>query len=97
MNANVIIMSLAVFSFCYGCSGGNTYHKAAVPDPKSYNAHFGDMDTNGDDQVSREEFNAYFPQADPNVFQTVDLNADGSLDHDEWHQFKSSHGMKHQN
>ena len=62
----------------------------------STNAHFGDMDSNGDDLVSWDEFKAYFPKAEPSVFESIDLNADNALDHDEWHKFKAAHGLKHQ-
>ena len=65
-----------------------------MPDPKSFNAHFGDMDTGGDDLVNWEEFKAFFPQAVPEVFQAIDLNGDKLLDHDEWHAFKDAHGLR---
>jgi hypothetical protein len=71
------------------------YHKTTLPDPAEFNAHFGDMDANNDEMVDWQEFKAYFPQAEPNVFQATDLNADGSIDHDEWHEFKEAHGLKH--
>jgi len=77
-----------------GCSSGTRHHKTALPEPKSFNAHFGDMDANGDDLVSREEFNAFFPNVEPKVFNAFDLNQDGSIDHDEWHKFKEAHGLK---
>jgi hypothetical protein len=54
------------------------------------------MDSNGDDLISQDEFKAYFPKAEPSVFETIDLNADNVLDHDEWHKFKAAHGLKHQ-
>ena len=65
-----------------------------MPDPESFNAHFGDMDTDGDDLVNLEEFSAYFKHVDPKVFNAFDLNQDGNIDHDEWHQFKEAHGLK---
>jgi hypothetical protein len=86
----MVLIMLAV-----GCSSHKQYHDTAMPDPKSYNAHFGDMDANGDDLVNWEEFAAYFQNADQNVFNAVDLNQDGNLDHDEWHEFKAAHGLKH--
>ena len=66
-----------------------------MPDPQSFNAHFGDMDPDGNEMVSWEEFKAYFPQADRKVFDAVDLNNDGGIDHDEWHEFKEAHGLGH--
>jgi hypothetical protein len=90
-----LLLCLIVFALFFACSGKNTYHKAPMPDPKSFNAHFGDMDPNGDDLVSWDEFKAKFPNADPSVFAAIDLNADNMLDHDEWHKFKAAHGLKH--
>ena len=66
-----------------------------MPDPESYNAHFGDIDTDGDELVSREEFDAYFENAEPKVYNALDIDQDGSVDHDEWHEFKEAHGLKH--
>jgi len=88
-----IIVILAVLAV--GCASGNKHHKTAIQDPESLNAHFGDIDTDGDDLVNREEFKAYFPNADPKVFDAIDLNQDGSVDHDEWHEFKEAHGLGH--
>ena len=81
--------------FAVGCAGGTRHHKAAMPDPKTFNAHFGDMDASGDDRVVWEEFSAYFPKTEPTVFQALDLNQDGAVDHDEWHEFKKAHGLQH--
>jgi Ca2+-binding EF-hand superfamily protein len=73
------------------------YHDKALPEPSKFNAHFPDMDTDHNDQVTREEFNAYFADVSDNeaVFNAIDLDENGYLDHDEWHEFKSSHGLKH--
>lgn len=78
-----------------GCAGDSRHHKASMPDPGSFNAHFGDMDTDGDDLVSWEEFKSQFPQATKDIYQELDLNGDGKVDHDEWHEFKEAHGLKH--
>jgi hypothetical protein len=29
------------------------------------------------------------------VYAALDLNKDGFVDHDEWHEFKQAHGLKH--
>jgi hypothetical protein len=86
----IILVVLAV-----GCSGSKTHHKTDMPDPKTYNAHFGDMDADGDERVNWDEFSAYFQNADKKVFNAIDLNQDGNLDHDEWHEFKEAHGLTH--
>lgn len=85
----ILILSLA------GCAGDSRHHKASMPDPSAFNAHFGDMDTDGDDRVSWEEFKSYFPQATKEIYQELDLNGDGTVDHDEWHEFKAAHGLQH--
>ena len=33
------------------CTSGGRHHDTNLPDPKGYNAHFGDMDKNGDGLV----------------------------------------------
>jgi hypothetical protein len=77
-----------------GCSGHKNYHETDMPDPKGFNAHFGDMDENGDEAVTWEEFAAYFPEAKKDIFKSLDLNEDGVVDHDEWHEFKDAHGLR---
>jgi hypothetical protein len=66
-----------------------------IPDAKSYNAHFGDMDPNHDGKVNWAEFKAFFPKSDEKAFAAIDLNQDGAIDHDEWHDFKAAHDLKH--
>ena len=78
-----------------GCSSSQKHHKTTLPDPKTYNAHFDDMDADGDEHVNWDEFAAHFQNADKNVFNAIDLNQDGNIDHDEWHEFKETHGLKH--
>lgn len=86
---------LLVLALAIGCTTTGRFHDAALPDPKQFNAHFGDMDSTADGRVNWEEFKAYFPQAEPKVFATIDLNKDGAIDHDEWHAFKKAHGLTH--
>ena len=85
----VLIMQTA------GYSSNKKHHSTEMPDPHSFSAHFGDMDTNGDDLVNWEEFSAHFKNAEKKVFDAIDLNKDGNIDHDEWHEFKAAHGLKH--
>jgi hypothetical protein len=81
---------LAVFA---GCSGAR-FHEKELPDPSSYEAHFPDIDGDGDERVTWDEFHNYFPQATEEVFEAVDLDRNKALDHDEWHEFKEAHGLK---
>jgi hypothetical protein len=78
-----------------GCSSHKKHHSTDMPAPESFNAHFGDMDANGDEMVTWEEFYAHFQNPERKVFDAIDLNQDGNIDHDEWHEFKAAHGLKH--
>jgi hypothetical protein len=78
-----------------GGTSKEKYHDTDLPDPKAYNAHFGDLDGSHDGKVNWDEFKAYFPQADQKVFAAIDLDRSGGIDHDEWHEFKEAHGLKH--
>ncbi|NDY71740.1 hypothetical protein DO021_08560 [Desulfobacter hydrogenophilus] len=73
------------------------YHTKKLPDPSKFNAHFPDMDSDNNDRVTLEEFKAAFPEASEHedVFNAIDLDGKGDLDHDEWHEFKAAHGSKH--
>lgn len=66
-----------------------------MPDPKTFNAHFGDMDADSDELLDGNEFKAHFPHATDEVFKAIDGNGDKRIDHDEWHRFKKAHGLKH--
>lgn len=91
----LLMVAVSIVALAAGCSSKGKYHDTALPDPKPYNAHFGNMDSKKDGLVSWEEFKAYFPQAEPKVFSAIDINKDGAIDHDEWHKFKEAHGLKH--
>lgn len=73
------------------------YHTKKLPDPSHFNAHFPDMDTDHNDQVTFDEFNGYFTDVTDkdHVFDAVDLDESGYIDHGEWHEFKAAHGLKH--
>lgn len=62
-----------------------------------YDAHFGDIDKNGDGVVVKEEFVEFFKSNDQpeEAFVIIDVDKSGNLDHDEWHKFKEAHGYKH--
>jgi len=95
MKKFTLLLILAVFIFAAGCSGKARYHKTPMPDPKTFNAHFGDMDADSDDLVDWDEFKAHFSHATEEVFKAIDANGDQRIDHDEWHRFKEAHGLKH--
>ena len=92
-----IVLLLLTLIAVSGCAQKKQYHRSSLPEPSSYNAHFGDMDSDDNDGVSWQEFEAHFPQATPQVFEALDMNEDSQIDHDEWHAFKEAHGMRHHN
>jgi Ca2+-binding EF-hand superfamily protein len=60
---------------------------------KEYAGHFGDMDTDGDEAVTIEEFKTFLPNATEEAFTIIDKDKSGALSHDEWEAFKESHKM----
>ena len=67
---------------------------SAVVWAADYNAHFGDMDTSGDDLVVWDEFKVHFPEGEQSVFDGI-AGEDQAIDHDEWHEFKETKGYGH--
>ncbi len=90
----LVIGTLLMIAVIANCSGHKRYHKADLGDPTPYKAHFPDIDTSGDDLVSWKEFKSYFPESNTDIYNALDLNKDGAVDHDEWHEFKEAHGLK---
>lgn len=78
-------------------SGMGKHHQKKLPEPSKFNAHFPDMDTDQNARVTLEEFKAYFSEKSDHehVFNAIDIDGKGDIDHDEWHEFKSAHGLKH--
>ena len=91
----LIIIPILVVALVVGCSADKKHHKTDMPESKIYNAHFGDIDADGNELVNWEEFSAYFKNAENKVFNAIHLNQDGNIDHDEWHEFKEAHGLEH--
>jgi Ca2+-binding EF-hand superfamily protein len=91
------LVVLLVFTLAVAALAASPQKQAAynIPDAQSYNVHFGDMDPNHDGKVSYQEFKAFFPKTDEKVFASIDLNKDGAIDHDEWHDFKAAYDLKH--
>jgi hypothetical protein len=63
-----LIISIVLVLLTAGCSSHKKYHGTDMPDPQAFNAHFGDMDANGDGLVNWEEFAAHFDNAEKKVF-----------------------------
>lgn len=84
-----VLISIAMLA---GGCGHQTFHQGAMPDPGPYLIHFHELDADGDDAVTWEEFKQRFPETTEDVFKAVDQDGDGIVDHDEWHGFKEAHG-----
>lgn len=93
MRKTLTIGLLALSVLFVGC-GHKKFHHGAMPDTGPYMIHFSELDADGDDSVSREEFKQHFPDSTEDVFRAVDQDGDGLIDHDEWHTFKEAHGAE---
>ena len=91
----MLLLTAVAILLISACATSSSYHGEKLPSPEAYNAHFDDMDTNANGMVNWAEFKRHFPQAEPKVFFALDLNQDSAVDHDEWHQFKAAHNLKH--
>ena len=52
---------------------------------------FGKMDSDGNGQVSWEEFSKTFPSMKKLAFETIDKDKSEGISHDEWHAFQAGH------
>jgi len=91
MKKILLLISLGILAAALVTPAYSSDHKKK----HSFNAHFGDMDTDGNDQLNWQEFKQYFPHADKQTFKEIDVDNDGVIDHDEWHDYKVSQGYKH--
>ena len=88
----LFVLVFAVNAYSTSPPKKETYN---ITNAESYNAHFGNMDPDKDGKVNWQEFKAYFPKTDEKAFSAIDLNKDGAIDHDEWHDFKAAYDLKH--
>jgi hypothetical protein len=56
----LLIIPIVLIMLTVGWSSSKKHHSSAMPDPQTFNAHFGDMDADGNDLVSWDEFSAHF-------------------------------------
>ena len=96
MKKNLFVFTLCIMFAALVLTACSSHHKEkhgySGQVQHGYSGHFGDMDINGDDNVDWKEFNKHFSHAKEDVFQKVDIDNDGLVDHDEWHEFKDAHG-----
>ena len=86
-----LVFLLTIFM---GCATKPRHHEADLPDFKLFEANFYDIDTNGNGKITSEEFKDCFPQAEPKVFETLDLDGDQFVDREEWRKFEEAHAAK---
>ncbi len=89
-NISGLLVLLVTLAVMLGCGHQAKSFEAVPAETISHGAHFPKMDTNGDELVSWAEFKNQFPAAEKNVYESIDINKDSSVDHDEWHEFKSA-------
>lgn len=91
MKKFIILISLCLLLATFASPAFSSDHKAK----HHYDAHFGDMDLDGDELLNINEFKKYFSHAGEDVFKKIDADGDASIDHDEWHEFKEAQGYTH--
>ncbi|MFP4350519.1 MAG: EF-hand domain-containing protein [Desulfococcaceae bacterium] len=74
---------------------GGKYHDADLPDPDKYMVDMPEIDQDGDDKLTWNEFKDKFDDTDRKVFDAIDLDKDGTVDQEEWHAFTAAHGHAH--
>lgn len=84
----VIVISGTV---CADCDKDPSYSKAYKYIPGLMDLHFSDLDTDGDDQISMEEFNPRVTLSGDTSFNHLDKDSNSGLDRGEWNAFKVLH------
>lgn len=80
------------FRQAHGLNHPQRYHRTNLPDSKPYAKPMGDVDGNGDGELTWDEFKGAFPDAKRNLFGAFDLDRDGVISSEEWAAFMAAHG-----
>lgn len=67
---------------------------ALAQKPQRPSRQFVQMDKNADGDVTWPELKRYYPNSKVSYFQTVDLNKDHKISHEEWYQFRDKSSPK---
>ncbi len=73
------------------CDKDHSYSKTYKYIPGLMELHFSDLDTDGDDQISIEEFSSRFTICGKTSFKHLDRDSSLGLDRGEWNAFKVMH------
>ena len=60
---NTIMLALLALSILFVGCGHKTFHQGSMPEPGAYMIHFTELDADGDDTVTGEEFKQRFPDS----------------------------------
>ena len=83
-----IVISGSVFA---DCDKDHAYSKIYKYIPGLMDLHFSDLDTDGDGQISMEEFSSRFTTSGEASFKRLDRDSSLGLDRGEWNAFKVMH------
>ena len=94
----LLIIPILLVILVSACSSHKKHHNTDMPDAKSFNAHFGDMDANGDDLVNAADF-AVFAECyegpngtPPEICGVFDFNGDAVIDLQDYAAFQEAAG-----
>ncbi|WP_319541147.1 hypothetical protein [uncultured Pseudodesulfovibrio sp.] len=60
----------------------------------NYNLCFNSLDADGNGVMTKGEFLVAFPNGDLTTFEEADMNADNTVDHEEWEAYKTKKGFE---
>lgn len=80
------------FRQAHGLNHPQRHHRTNLPNPKPYAKSLGEVDGDGDGEVTWDEFKKVFPDSERNLFGAFDLDHDGVISSEEWAAFLAAHG-----
>lgn len=91
-----LVLVWSVNGFAENPPHGKMHGKENGPTFEAYgSAYMGDLDADGNGEVTWKEFSNQFPDAKRNFFDVVDTDKSGKIEQKEWHKFRQAHGLNH--